>query len=265
MIKKCYSTDLGELYNCDCREFLQNYDEKLDLVITSPPYNVGIDYDSHNDEMIPEEYFAFIREVFHLVYLRLNDDGRVVINIPYECKFRHANNLRVFMVGEYWKILQEIGYNWAGIVDLQEVSPQRPKLSAWGSWLLPSAPYIYNPKECCLIVYKHQWKKKTKGTSYFDKSKKNEFIEYVSGMWKYRAETKGETKANFSLDIPTKALKILSWQEDVIYDPFMGRGTTAIACEILKRRWLGSEISTTYCEKSKELLKPYQNIETFFK
>ena len=67
-------------------------------------------------------------------------------------------------------------------------------------------------------------------------------------MWKYRAETRGLTKANFSLDIPFKAIKILSFVNDIILDPFCGQGTTIKACKELKRNYIGIEISSEYCE-----------------
>ena len=252
-----FKTNHGQLFNDDCLNLISTM-EPPDLIITSPPYNVGVNYDAHNDNMSEDEYFDWIEEVFSSLYRIMPDDGRLSINIPYE------TNGRFFFAGEYWAILRTIGYKWAGMADLNEHSAQRPKPSAWGSWLSPSAPYIYNPKECVMIFYKNKWKKDTKGTSYFNKKNKNEFIECVSGMWNYNAETKGLTKANFSLDIPLKALKILSWKEDLVYDPFMGSGTTALACEMLGRKWIGSEKSENYCNVTRDRLKRYVTCDYFF-
>ena len=262
---------LGKIYNENCITTIKRLeDNSINLVVTSPPYNVNIDYDVHNDTMEPNEYFLFIRNVFTNIYDKLSTSGRCAINVPYEVNMKKSGGGRVFMIAEYWKILESIGFQFAGLVDLKEISSQRPKLTAWGSWLSPSAPYIYNPKECVIILYKDIWKRSYKGTSYFDKTqeKKKEFMDYVFGMWEYQAETRGLTKANFSLDIPLKAIKILSWGEDIIYDPFMGSGTTALACEILNRKWIGSEISKEYYEISikriNEFLDGKISIETFF-
>ena len=139
---------------------------------------------------------------------------------------------RVFIVSEVWQIMKRIGFKFYGIVDLEEESPHRSRTTAWGSWMSPSAPYIYNPKECVLLAYKKNHIKKVKGQPqwkgeydqvpdpknpgifrnklvYHDDDKR-EFIDLVFGQWKYFADTKSLTKATFSMDIPTKAIKILT-------------------------------------------------------
>jgi len=243
------------IYNGDCIEIMnQMLENSIDLIITSPPYNVGIDYDSWDDKKSFEEHKLFIRDWLKSALRILKKDGRMALNIPYEINIKEKGG-RLFLVSEYWKIMQEIGYNFAGLVDLKEIQPHRVKLTAWGSWLSPSAPYIYNPKECVLLTYKKQWKKETKGTSYFNKGNKKEFQDLVYAMWNYQAETRGLTKANFSLDIPLKALKILSFEEDLILDPFMGSGTTLVACKQLNRKGIGIEISKNYCEIATKRLK----------
>jgi DNA modification methylase len=80
----------------------------------------------------------------------------------------------------------------------------------------------------------------------YEETDKKEFMELVFGQWNYFADTKSLTKATFSMDIPTKAIKILSYKDDVVLDPFAGSGTTLVAAEILGRRWLGIELSPNY-------------------
>jgi DNA modification methylase len=70
----------------------------------------------------------------------------------------------------------------------------------------------------------------------------------VFGRWEYFADTKSLTKATFSMDIPGKAIKILTYKDDIILDPFMGSGTSAVAAEILGRLWVGVELSPQYVE-----------------
>jgi site-specific DNA-methyltransferase (adenine-specific) len=89
-------------------------------------------------------------------------------------------------------------------------------------------------------------------------------MELVFGQWNYFADTKSLTKATFSMDIPTKAIKILSYKNDVILDPFAGSGTTLVAAEILGRRWLGVELSENYAKVAQERVQHFvdQNNQT---
>jgi site-specific DNA-methyltransferase (adenine-specific) len=141
----------------------------------------------------------------------------------------------------------------------------------------PSAPYIYNPKECVILAYKKNHIKKVKGESqwksdivdlqqedgtvkkktvYQDEDKK-EFMELVYGQWDYFADTKQMTKATFSMDIPMKAIKILTYKNDLVLDPFCGSGTSVAAAEILHRRWVGIELSPNYCEVGRERVQHF--------
>lgn len=250
--------EINKIYNTDVIEGLKSLpDNLIDCVVTSPPYNVGIDYDSWNDLLPAEEYFQWVAEWVDELYRVLKPDGRVAINIPYEVNFKKSGDGRCFIISEYSQILYDAGFQFAGLADLKEAQAHRVKLTAWGSWLSASAPYIYNPKEAVIIFYKETWKKERKGVSYFDGSpeSKEEFKELVFGEWTYRAQTNGKTKANFSQDIPEKALKILTYEDDLVLDPFMGSGTTAIACKKLRRNYVGFEISKNYhaiAEKSVE-------------
>jgi len=270
---------INRVINGDCRQVMsQMPTESVDLIVTSPPYGVGIEYDVHDDDMLTEEYLKFTEEWLTQAYSVLKYDGRIALNIPYEVN-RQDKGGRVFIVSEVWQIMKKIGYKFFGIVDLEEESPHRSRTTAWGSWMSPSAPYIYNPKECVLLAYKKTHIKKVKGQPQwkgeytqvpdpkdpalfknklvYEDVDKREFIDLVFGQWKYFADTKSMTKATFSMDIPTKAIKILSYKNDVILDPFAGSGTSLVAAETLDRRWIGIELSPNYCEVANSRVKPF--------
>lgn len=256
--------EVNNIYNMDCIKGMKLMpDNTIDLIITSPPYNVGVQYDSYNDLLSKKEYFKFMEQWLNEGFRILKNDGRLAINLPFEINMKKQNKGRVFLMGEIWNIMQQIGYNWAGMALLKEKAPHRVKHSAWGSFNSPSAPYIYNPTEGVIIAYKKQWKKEYKGISYFNKSNQQEFINLCSGIWDYSADTKPQTIATYSLDFPLKILKILSWENDIVLDPFIGSGTTAVACKKLKRKYIGFEISKKYYEiAEKRISQEYFNFTT---
>lgn len=268
---------LNKVINGDCIEVMKTMtDNSIDLIVTSPPYGVGIEYDLHNDDVDFSEYKVFSEKWMTEAYRILKDDGRIALNIPYEIN-RQDKGGRIFMVAEIWGIMQKIGYKFYGLVDLNENSPHRSKTTAWGSWMSPSAPYIYNPKECVILAYKKnhikkikgetQWKGETldfeledgsiKKKTIFQDEDKKEFMELVYGQWDYFADTKQMTKATFSMDIPTKAIKILTYKNDLVLDPFAGSGTSLCAAEILNRRWVGIELSPNYAEVARKRVQHF--------
>jgi len=139
--------ETGKILNGDCVEVMKTLPEGcIDLIVTSPPYGVGIAYDVHEDDVEFTEYVEFAKNWLSEAYKVLKDDGRIALNIPYEIN-RQKKGGRIFFVSEMWQIMKEIGFGFFGIVDLEEQSPHRSKTTAWGSWMSPSSPYIYNPKE----------------------------------------------------------------------------------------------------------------------
>ena len=263
---------VGKVINGDCIEVMKTMEEgSVDLVLTSPPYGVGIEYDVHQDDMVWEEYVKFTYSWMEQAFRVLKDDGRIALNIPYEIN-RQSKGGRIFMVSEIWQIMKKIGYKFFGVVDLEEESPHRSRTTAWGSRMSPSAPYIYNPKECVILAYKKNHIKKVKGEpewvgelgeredkngvmkpkTFYTEEQKREFIDLVFGQWHYFADTRSLTKATFSMDIPTKAIKILTYKNDLVLDPFAGSGTSMVAAETLNRRWIGIELSPNYCKIANE-------------
>jgi site-specific DNA-methyltransferase (adenine-specific) len=273
--------ETGKIISGDCIEVMKTLPEgSVDLICTSPPYGVGIAYDVHDDDVEFEEYLVFAKNWLTEAYNVLKDDGRIALNIPYEIN-RQKKGGRIFFVSEMYQLMKQIGFGFFGIVDLEEQSPHRSKTTAWGSWMSCSSPYIYNPKECVILAYKKHHIKKIKGEPewkgvptqieqedgtfknkvvYQDKDKK-EFMELVFGQWKYLNDSRPMTKATFSLDIPSKSIKILTYKNDIVLDPFAGSGTTLVAAEILGRRWLGIELSENYKQIAETRINYFKALE----
>ena len=260
--------ETGKIINGDCIEVMKTFPEgSIDLLVTSPPYNVNISYDVHKDDLPMDEYYEWTKDWLREALRVLKDDGRIAVNVPNELNVQERGG-RILFVAEFWMMMKEVGFKFSGLVDLTENSPHRVRQTAWGSWMSASAPYVYNPKECIILAYKKSSKKLSKGVSqwlgaptevttedgkvknkmvYRDEDKK-EFMNLVFGRWEYFADTRSLTKATFSMDIPAKAIKILSYKNDIVLDPFMGSGTSAFAAELLDRRWVGIELSPDYTE-----------------
>jgi len=260
--------ETGKIIIGDCIEVMKTLPEGcIDLLCTSPPYGVNVKYDVYDDTIPMDEYWDFTTKWLTEAYRVLKDDGRVAINVPIETNVQERGG-RILFNAEFWMKMKEVGFKFFGMIDLNEDSPHRVRQTAWGSWMSASSPYLYNPKECVILAYKKNSKKLTKGESqwlgeqiqvtsedgkvknkmiYKDEDKK-EFMNLVFARWYYFSDTKSLTKATFSLDIPSKAIKILTYKNDIVFDPFMGSGTSAVAAETLGRRWLGVELSPNYCD-----------------
>jgi len=269
--------ETNKIINGDCVKVMASLPEScVDLIVTSPPYNVGIDYDSHNDRLSMEDYWQFTKNWLSESYRILKDDGRIAVNIPYEVNVQDRGG-RILFMSEFYQIMKNLGFKFFGLVDLNEQSPHRSKTTAWGSWMSPSAPYIYNPKECVILGYKKNHIKKVKGEPQwkgelvdleqedgtikqkmmYQEEDKKEFMSLVYGQWEYFADTKQQTKATFSMDIPMKAIKILTYRNDLVLDPFTGSGTSLVAAEVSGRRWLGIELSESYSKVAKERVQHF--------
>ena len=269
--------ETNKIINGDCVKVMASLPEScVDLVVTSPPYNVGIDYDSHNDRQSMEDYWQFTKDWLSESYRILKDDGRIAVNIPYEVNVQDRGG-RILFMSEFYQIMKNLGFKFFGLVDLNEQSPHRSKTTAWGSWMSPSAPYIYNPKECVILGYKKNHIKKVKGEPQwkgelvdleqedgtikqkmmYQEEDKKEFMSLVYGQWEYFADTKQQTKATFSMDIPMKAIKILTYRNDLVLDPFTGSGTSLVAAEVSGRRWLGIELSENYTKVAKDRVQHF--------
>jgi len=234
------------IYNVDILEgFKILPDNSIDLALFSPPYNVSIPYDTWKDNMSFDNYFKWCIKWLNEIKRVLKEDGRLAINIPNEITNTNDPNYerRVFIAAEYYSLIKQVGLHFNGYVRLSENSPNITNRCAWGSWQSASSPTIYNSEECVLLSYKTQWKKLNKGPSTIEKE---DFMKQVSGIWNYKAETQGLTKANFSLDLPITAINLLSYQNDIVLDCFMGSGTTGLACVMTKRNYIGFEISKQY-------------------
>jgi site-specific DNA-methyltransferase (adenine-specific) len=219
--------------------------EIFDLIITSPPYNVDIQYNSNNDNLTYDEYLDFSEKWMRNCFNWTKAQGRFCLNIPLD-----KNKGGQKSVGADLTILaQKIGWKYHSTIIWNEGNISRR--TAWGSWLSAKAPYVIAPVELIVVFYKEEWKK-TKGSNISDISKK-EFMEWTNGLWTFNGESKKRIghPAPFPIELPHRCIKLFSFVDDIIFDPFAGSGTTLIAANNNNRYSVGLEIDSKYCELAK--------------
>ena len=231
-----------ELYQNDFLKVdLSNYKEKIDLVITSPPYNLSIEYGNFDDSLHYEEYLKFTELWLKKVFLLLKDDGRICLNIPLDKNKGGQKPVYADIV----KIALDVGFKYQSTIVWNEQNISRR--TAWGSWLSASAPYVIAPVEMIVLLYKNSWKKHSKGKTTITKE---EFIKWTNGVWTFSGESKKKIghPAPFPIELPRRCIRLFSYKDDVILDPFLGSGTTVLAGLMEGRKTIGVEINPEYIQ-----------------
>lgn len=247
--------ELNKIYNENCLETISKMEDNfLDLVVTSPPYNVNLGdnkyhknpYDLYNDNKDHKDYINWLTSIFKNLYPKIKSGGRVCINIG------DGRNGAVPTSSDIIQFMTNIGYiNFTHIIwDKSQVGNR----TSWGSFMSPSCPSFPTPFEHILIFCKDSKKLLYKGETDLIKE---EFIEWSLSIWKFTPETKQKQfghNAMFPEELVKRCIKMFSWKNSVVYDPFSGAGTTAVTCKKYNRHFIGSEISENYCKITKERL-----------
>ncbi len=222
--------------------------EFIDLTVISPPYNLGMAYNSNNDLLAYSDYLAFTKTWLKNVYNWTKPTGRLCLNIPL-----NKNKGGQQSVGaDITIIAKDIGWQYHSTVvwNKQNIS----RRTAWGSWLSASAPYVIAPVELILILYKDCWKKAHKGVS---DTTKDEFMAWTNGVWTFNGESAKKVghPAPYPEELPLRCIKLFSYLKDCVFDPFLGSGTTGVVAQKLSRHFTGIELDKSYYELSEKRIK----------
>jgi site-specific DNA-methyltransferase (adenine-specific) len=232
------------LYQGDCLKVLPTLeDESIDLVVTSPPYNVGVDYGDYKDSLDYEVYLDWLDKIWNECFRVLRNGGRICINVgdtgrnpyfPVHCDI--ASRMR-----KKWFLMGIIVWNKQNCLSN----------TAWGSWMSASSPSLRGIQEFIIVA--------GKGGKFFRKDvpngiwTKKEFLEYTLEIWNFPPETRCKKHpAPFPEELPKRCIKLYSYPNDVVLDPFIGSGTTMKVAQDLERSCIGIEASPEYCETSKK-------------
>lgn len=231
----------------DCREVLKTLpDGCVDCCVTSPPYNIGLDYGTTDDRKSDDDYLAFTRDYLEQCYRVIKDDGRVCLNIGY--KVSTVKEAGIDYV-ELLNLIKSIGYTLREtIIWVKSKRPDDPQSfcgsnTAWGSWMSASNPICRSRMEFIFVLNKNSFKKHHRGISTMTRQ---EFMDCASTVWYFPAERSRLHKAPFPVDLPYRCIQFYTYQGDVVLDPFIGSGTTAVACVRTGRRYIGIEQNPDY-------------------
>ncbi len=230
------------IYNDDFLKITAIPTASIDLIVTSPPYNIDIHYNTHKDNLSYENYLEFSRKWITKCYELAKDDGRFCLNIPLD-----TNKGGQQAVGaDITKIAKDIGWKYHSTIIWNESNISRR--TAWGSFMSAAAPYVIAPVEIIVVLYKKNWKK-TSGSKKSDINK-TEFMQWTSGVWNFNGESKKRVghPTPFPIELPRRCIKLFSFVGDTVLDPFLGSGTTLIASYLNKRKGVGVEIDKEYCD-----------------
>jgi len=220
-------------------------DNCISLTITSPPYNIGKDSDK---DLTDDEYWKMITKVFEEVYRVTESGGRLVVNVANLGRKPYIPFSKFFI-----EIITEIGFLMRGEIIWQKSKGANANF-AWGSWLSASNPVIRDIHEYCLIFSKDSMKNSSKGKSTIEKE---EFMESTLSIWNIspaRAKKIGHP-APFPVELVKKFINLYSFKNNLILDPFMGSGSTAIASRMLDRDYIGYEINPEYVKIANKRIK----------
>jgi site-specific DNA-methyltransferase (adenine-specific) len=217
----------------------------VDLTVTSPPYSLGVDYGraGYADDQPYQDYLAWVADWARALLNASAHGGRACINVPLDSN--KGGKRAVY--ADYQRIFQEVGWTYQTSIVWNEQNISRR--TAWGSWLSPSAPFVTAPVEMIAVFYKGVWRRPAQGGRRGDITR-DEFLAWTLGMWTFPGANPARVghPAPFPEELPRRLIKLYSYPDDLVLDPFLGSGTTAVAAVKLGRRAVGVEINPTFCD-----------------
>jgi DNA modification methylase len=223
-------------------------DNSIHLMVTSPPYNVGKEYD---ENLTLNEYREFLRKVWSEVKRVLVPGGRACINIANLGRKPYIP-LHVFIVED----MLDLGFLMRGEIIWNKASSGSPS-TAWGSWLSAKNPVLRDVHEYILVFSKGMFSRgnlRRKSTI-----SKEEFLEFTKSVWTFAAEpaTKIGHPAPFPVELPYRLIQLYTFEGEIVLDPFMGSGQTAIAAVKTHRHYVGYDINEEYTRLAERRIKEF--------
>jgi site-specific DNA-methyltransferase (adenine-specific) len=224
-------------------------DNSVHLMVTSPPYNVGKEYD---EDLTLQEYRQFLKQVWREVYRALVPGGRACINIANLGRKPYIP-LHAFIVED----MLELGFLMRGEIIWNKASSSSPS-TAWGSWLSAANPTLRDTHEYILVFSKGMFRRKNASRRRSTISRQ-EFLEFTKSVWIFPAEPAHAVghPAPFPVELPYRLVQLYTFEEEVVLDPFIGSGQAAIAAIKTNRHYIGYDISQEYVKLAERRIKEF--------
>ncbi len=223
----------------DAREVLKRLpDNCVHLVVTSPPYNTGKEYD---EDLTLGEYLDFIEEVMREVYRVLVWGGRVCFNIA-NLGRRPYIPLHAYLI----QLFEEIGFLFRGEVIWDKGDAVSGASTAWGTWMSAVNPILRDQHEYIIVLSKGSFEREKRGKR--DTITREEFLEFTKSVWRFPPESAKRVghPAPFPEELPYRCIQLYTFEGDVVLDPFVGSGTTCVVAAKTGRHFIGIDIEEEY-------------------
>jgi site-specific DNA-methyltransferase (adenine-specific) len=230
-------------------------DNSIHLMITSPPYNVTKEYDNN---LTLKDYLILLKKVWKETHRVLVTGGRVCINVANLGRKPYIP-LHSFIIND----MLEIGFQMRGEIIWNKASSASPS-TAWGSWLSAANPVLRDIHEYILIFSKDSFSHPSKGKE--STIEKEEFLEWTKSVWTFSAVSARKIghPAPFPEELPNRLIKLYSFKQDVVLDPFLGSGTTSLSAIKNGRNYVGYDTNKKYIELADKRVAEYANQTKLF-
>lgn len=222
----------------------------IHLMITSPPYNVSKEYD---DDLSLKEYLTLLENSFKETYRVLVNGGRACINVA------NLGRKPYIPLSDYISTMMiDLGFNMRGEIIWNKAASASPS-TAWGSWQSAANPILRDVHEYILVFSKGDYKRNRQLKE--NTISKEQFMEWTKSIWTMNAESARRIghPAPFPEELPNRLIQLYSFKGDIILDPFMGSGTTALSAAKADRKYVGYDISKEYIALAEKRLYGYQS------
>ncbi|MDZ4159564.1 MAG: site-specific DNA-methyltransferase [Anaerolineaceae bacterium] len=225
-------------------------DNSLHLMITSPPYNVTKEYD---EDLSLKEYLQLLKNVFSETYRVLVYGGRACVNVA------NLGRRPYIPLSDYIsQIMIEIGFKMRGEIIWNKGAGAGVSM-AWGSWQSASNPVLRDTHEYIQVFSKGSFdRKKVPGKE--NTITKEQFMEWTKSVWTMNPESAKKVghPAPFPIELPYRLIQLYTYKGEIILDPFMGSGSTAMAALKSDRKYVGYDIDAEYIKLAEERIALYK-------